>query len=102
MNRSFVATPDRYPAPAGRKPLRRLAGGYRNVVPGDFDAVVIGAGHNGLVAANMLAERGWSVVVVEAEDLPGGAVKSGEITEPGFVSDLFSAFYPLAAACLLY
>jgi phytoene dehydrogenase-like protein len=67
-------------------------------VPGDFDAVVIGAGHNGLVAANMLAQRGWSVLVIEAEDAPGGAVKSGEITEPGFVSDLFSAFYPLAAA----
>ena len=67
-------------------------------MPGDFDAVVIGAGHNGLVAANVLAERGWSVLVLEAEDLPGGAVKSGEITEPGFVSDLFSAFYPLAAA----
>ncbi|HEX2161947.1 MAG TPA: NAD(P)/FAD-dependent oxidoreductase, partial [Thermoleophilaceae bacterium] len=67
-------------------------------MPGDFDAVVIGAGHNGLVAANMLAERGWSVLVVEAQDLPGGAVKSGEITEPGFTSDLFSAFYPLAAA----
>jgi phytoene dehydrogenase-like protein len=67
-------------------------------VRGDFDAVVIGAGHNGLVAANMLAERGWSVLVVEAEDEPGGAVRSGEITEPGFTSDLFSAFYPLAAA----
>lgn len=65
---------------------------------GDFDAVVIGAGHNGLVAANMLAERGWSVLVLEAADAPGGAVKSGELTEPGFVSDLFSSFYPLAAA----
>lgn len=64
----------------------------------DVDAVVIGAGHNGLVAANKLAERGWSVLVLEAESEPGGAVKSGEITEPGFVSDLFSAFYPLAAA----
>jgi phytoene dehydrogenase-like protein len=67
-------------------------------VSADVDAVVIGAGHNALVAANMLAERGWSVVVLEAEDEPGGAVKSGEITEPGFTSDLFSAFYPLAAA----
>lgn len=67
-------------------------------MPGDFDAVVIGAGHNGLVAANKLADRGWSVLVLEAEDAPGGAVKSGEITEPGFTSDLFSAFYPLAAA----
>jgi phytoene dehydrogenase-like protein len=62
------------------------------------DAVVIGAGHNGLVAANVLADAGWSVRVVEAEDEPGGAVRSGELIEPGFVNDRFSAFYPLAAA----
>ena len=64
----------------------------------DYDAVVVGAGHNGLVAANLLAERGWSVKVLEANDEPGGAVRSGEITESGFISDRFSAFYPLAAA----
>ncbi len=64
----------------------------------DIDALVIGAGHNGLVAANRLAERGWSVLVLEAADEPGGAVRSGELTEPGFTSDLFSSFYPLAAA----
>jgi phytoene dehydrogenase-like protein len=63
------------------------------------DAVVIGAGPNGLVAANLLADAGWSVVVLEEQDEPGGAVKSGELTgEPGFTHDLFSAFYPLAAA----
>ena len=62
------------------------------------DAVVIGAGHNGLVAANVLADAGWSVVVYEAEDEPGGAVRSGELIEPGFVHDRFSAFYPLGAA----
>jgi phytoene dehydrogenase-like protein len=62
------------------------------------DAVVIGAGHNGLVAANVLADAGWSVLVVEAEDEPGGAVRSGELNEPGFVHDRFSSFYPLAAA----
>jgi len=67
-------------------------------VPADFDAIAIGAGHNALVAANLLAERGWSVLVLEAQPEPGGAVKSGEITEPGFTSDLFSSFYPLAAA----
>jgi phytoene dehydrogenase-like protein len=67
-------------------------------VSGDVDVVVIGGGHNSLVAAGMLAERGRSVLVLEAEEEPGGAVKSGEITEPGFTSDLFSAFYPLAAA----
>ena len=62
------------------------------------DAVVIGAGHNGLVAANVLADAGWSVLVVEAEDEPGGAVRSGELIEPGFVHDRFSAFFPLSAA----
>jgi phytoene dehydrogenase-like protein len=62
------------------------------------DAVVIGAGPNGLVAANLLADAGWSVEVLESQPRPGGAVKSSELVEPGFVSDEFSAFYPLAAA----
>ena len=62
------------------------------------DAVVIGAGPNGLVAANLLADRGWDVVVLEAQPEPGGAVKSAELIEPGFVNDVFSAFYPLAVA----
>ncbi|WP_433082690.1 phytoene desaturase family protein [Dactylosporangium sp. CA-052675] len=62
------------------------------------DAVVIGAGHNGLVAANMLADAGWDVVVLEATEHAGGAVRSAEITAPGFVNDLCSAFYPLSAA----
>jgi phytoene dehydrogenase-like protein len=62
------------------------------------DAVVIGPGPNGLVAANLLADAGWSVEVVEAADRPGGVVKSGELVEPGFVHDQFSAFYPLGAA----
>jgi phytoene dehydrogenase-like protein len=62
------------------------------------DAVVIGSGPNGLVAANVLADAGWTVHVLEAEAEPGGAVRSAELTEPGFVHDVFSAFYPLAAA----
>ena len=62
------------------------------------DAVVIGAGPNGLVAANILADRGWDVVVLEAQPTPGGAVKSAELVEPGFVNDVFSAFYPLGVA----
>jgi phytoene dehydrogenase-like protein len=67
-------------------------------VPANFDAIAIGAGHHALVAANLLAQRGWSVLVLEAAAEPGGAVRSGEITEPGFTSDLFSSFYPLAVA----
>jgi phytoene dehydrogenase-like protein len=62
------------------------------------DAVVIGSGPNGLVAANHLADAGWSVVVLEAAVEPGGAVRTGELTVPGFRHDLFSAFYPLAKA----
>jgi phytoene dehydrogenase-like protein len=62
------------------------------------DAVVVGAGPNGLVGANLLADAGWDVEVLEAEPEPGGAVRSGEIARPGFVHDRFSSFYPLGAA----
>ncbi|WP_328540492.1 phytoene desaturase family protein [Streptomyces sp. NBC_00344] len=62
------------------------------------DAVVIGAGPNGLVAANLLVDAGWSVEVLEAQDEPGGAVRHDRGVDPDFASDLCSAFYPLAAA----
>jgi len=62
------------------------------------DAVVIGAGPNGLVAANLLADAGWDVLVLEAQDEPGGAMRSGALTLPGYVHDRFSSFYPLAVA----
>ena len=59
------------------------------------DAVVVGAGPNGLVAANLLADAGWDVEVLEAQDEPGGAVRSDRGVHPAYVSDLCSAFYPL-------
>ncbi|MBQ0889163.1 NAD(P)/FAD-dependent oxidoreductase [Streptomyces sp. RM72] len=62
------------------------------------DAVVIGSGPNGLVAANLLADAGWSVTVLEEQPEPGGAVRHDGEVAPGFVNDLFSSFYPLAAA----
>jgi phytoene dehydrogenase-like protein len=71
--------------------------GYRRSVP-DVDAVVIGAGPNGLVAANVLADAGWRVLVLEAQPEPGGAVRSAELTHPGYVHDVGSAFYPLGFA----
>ena len=57
---------------------------------GVVDAVVIGAGHNGLVAAAMLADAGWGVAVLQAQSEPGGAVRSAELF-PGYISDLYSA-----------
>src|SRR4051794_19683741 len=99
MKRSVVAM--RLGLPAEQRAengFGRIGAGYGAGVHGDVDAVVIGAGHNGLVAANVLAQRGWRVLVLEEQAVPGGAVKSGELTESGFTSDLFSAFYPLAAA----
>lgn len=66
--------------------------------PSTPDAVVIGSGPNGLVAANLLADAGWSVTVFEAGPEPGGAVRTAEFTAPGFRNDLYSAFYPLSAA----
>ena len=62
------------------------------------DAVVIGSGPNGLAAAIRLARSGRSVVVCEAEDQAGGAVKSSELVEAGFTSDRFSAVYPASVA----
>jgi phytoene dehydrogenase-like protein len=63
-----------------------------------IDAAVIGAGPNGLVAANVLADAGWSVTVFEANEHAGGAVKTEQLTAPGFANDVFSAFYPLTVA----
>jgi phytoene dehydrogenase-like protein len=55
-----------------------------------YDAVVVGAGHNGLVCAVYLARAGWKVLVLERNERVGGAVMSGEVTRPGFVHDLYA------------
>ena len=55
-----------------------------------MDAVVIGAGPNGLVAANVLADAGWWVRVIEAQPEPGGAVRSDRGVHPDYVNDLFT------------
>src|SRR2546428_11669068 len=62
------------------------------------DAIVVGAGPNGLSAAIELARNGRSVAVYEANDTIGGGCRSAALTLPGFVPDLCSAFHPLAAA----
>jgi phytoene dehydrogenase-like protein len=62
------------------------------------DAVVVGAGPNGLVAALTLARAGLSVEVLEAADEPGGGCRTGELTLPGFRHDLCAAVHPLLLA----
>jgi phytoene dehydrogenase-like protein len=63
-----------------------------------YDAVVVGAGPNGLAAAVELARNGCSVAVVEAESTIGGGARSAETTLPGFVHDLGSAIHPFGYA----
>ena len=55
-----------------------------------YDAIVIGTGVNGLAAALHLATKGWKVAVVERAGTAGGAVKTGEVTRPGFRHDLYA------------
>lgn len=60
-------------------------------------ASVVGSGPNGLSAAIVLAQAGLNVEVFEAEEVPGGAVRTLELTLPGFRHDFGSAVYPLGA-----
>jgi len=66
------------------------------LIPGNV--LVIGAGPNGLAAAIVLAQAGHRVTIYEARDRAGGAVSSAELTLPGFVHDVCSSVYPLAAS----
>ncbi|MGY2898536.1 phytoene dehydrogenase-like protein [Curtobacterium sp. PvP017] len=60
------------------------------------DAVVVGAGPNGLAAAVTLARAGLSVEVVERNDTIGGGARTAELTLPGFLHDVCSAVHPMA------
>jgi phytoene dehydrogenase-like protein len=64
-------------------------------LPDSVDVVVIGAGHNGLVAAGYLAAAGLEVLVLEAGPLPGGDTVTEELTLPGFAHDTCSSAHVL-------
>jgi phytoene dehydrogenase-like protein len=61
----------------------------------DHEAVVVGSGINSLACAALLARGGWNVRVLEREDELGGAIRTAELTEPGYLHDVFSAWHPL-------
>jgi len=61
----------------------------------EFDAVIVGSGINSLAAGALLARAGWSVCILERNDWLGGAIKTAELTQDGFLHDVFSAWHPL-------
>jgi phytoene dehydrogenase-like protein len=65
---------------------------------GKHDAVVVGAGPNGLAAAIALAQKGHSVLVLEGAATIGGGCRTAELTLPGFQHDICSAIHALALA----
>jgi phytoene dehydrogenase-like protein len=75
-----------------------LADGFARLQVMTREAVVVGAGPNGLVGALVLAREGWKVRVLEADDQPGGGVRTEELTLPGFAHDVCSAVHPMALA----
>jgi phytoene dehydrogenase-like protein len=64
----------------------------------DYDAIVVGAGPNGLAAAIVLQQKGLNVLLIEGNEEIGGGMSSAGLTLPGFVHDGCSAVFPLAAA----
>lgn len=67
-----------------------------------YDAVVVGAGPNGLAAAITLARAGWTVQVIEAAATVGGGTRTAELTLPGFRHDVCSAVHPLALSSAFF
>jgi phytoene dehydrogenase-like protein len=64
----------------------------------EFDAVIVGAGPNGLAAAIEIARAGHSVCVLESRETIGGGARTAELTLPGFLHDVCSAVHPLGIA----
>jgi phytoene dehydrogenase-like protein len=68
-----------------------------NLIKRDYDAVVVGSGPNGLAAAITLQQHGLSTLLLEANKIIGGGMRSAELTLAGFIHDVCSAVYPMAA-----
>src|SRR5919201_4003349 len=67
-----------------------------------YDAVIVGSGINSLAAGALLAKGGWSVCILERNDWLGGAIRTAQITRPGFVHDVFASWHPLFVGSAAY
>jgi len=63
-----------------------------------YDAIVVGAGPNGLAAAITLQQAWVSVLLLEGKETIGGGLRTAEITLPGYLHDICSAIHPMAVA----
>jgi phytoene dehydrogenase-like protein len=94
--RCTIASSDREPDPLAQR-VARLAP-RDEVRRAEYDAVVVGAGPNGMAAAIVLARAGLRVLLREGADAPGGGARTEALTLPGFMHDVCSAVHPLGAA----
>jgi phytoene dehydrogenase-like protein len=67
-----------------------------------YDVVFVGSGINSLVGAALLAQGGKRSLVLERNDYLGGAIRTEEITEPGFTHEVFSSWHPLFLGSAAY
>ncbi len=67
-----------------------------------YDAVFVGSGINSLAGAALLSKAGWGVCVLERNDWLGGAIRTAEITVPGFRHEVFSSWHPLFVGSAAY
>jgi phytoene dehydrogenase-like protein len=82
---------------AGLRPARAGAGEGRA-----YDVVFVGSGINSLAGAALLAKGGKRCLVLERNDWLGGAIKTAEITRPGFVHEVFACWHPLFVGSSAY
>ena len=67
-----------------------------------FDAVIIGAGHNGLALGTYLARSGWDVAILEKRGEEGGGLCTEELTRPGFLHNVHCNYHTLVGVCPVY
>jgi len=67
-----------------------------------FDAIIVGAGHNGLALAAYLAKAGWSVWVFEGRTEEGAGLCTEELTRPGFLHNVQANYHTLVGICPVY
>jgi phytoene dehydrogenase-like protein len=67
-----------------------------------YDAVIIGAGHNGLALGTYLARSGWDVAIFEKRAEEGGGLCTEELTKPGFLHNVHCNYHTLVGVCPVY